>query len=192
MVKNLGGNKSKRCAHKDFVKKDSTLRTSEEEAEVYAQVSKIYGGTMCQVISVDGVELLCHIRGKFSRSRGKRDNYICVGVWVLVGKREWEKEDPKGIKVLNCDLLEVYNDKEKLQLKNTITHVNWSRFIANDIKLFGKDEEDSSDVGFSFGDEKTQEYQELIQAQIATAAANGGTTNIITTDDGELIDVDDI
>jgi hypothetical protein len=87
MVKNLGGNKAKGFARKSFAKKDNALRISQEEDEVYAQVTKIFGGT-CQVTTLDGTDMLCHIRGKF-KGRGKRDNFIGIGSWMLVGKREW-------------------------------------------------------------------------------------------------------
>jgi hypothetical protein len=188
MVKNVGGgNKSKGFARKNFVKKDHALRVSEDEDEVYAQVSKIYGGTMCQVITIDGTEMLCHIRGKF-RGRGKRDNFIGNGTWLLVGKREWEKESAKG-KLLNCDVIEVYNDADKIKLKNNLTSVDWSIFITNDSKMVGSSEAlDNDDIQFS--DEKTQEYQDLINAQVAAAQLGKSTT--ITDDDGEIIDVDDI
>ena len=187
MVKNFGGNKAKGFARKSFAKSDNTLRISQEEAELYAQVTKIYGGKMCQVTTIDGVEMLCHIRGKFS-GRGKRDNFIGNGTWLLVGKREWEKESATG-KLLNCDVIEVYNDVDKNKLKNNITTVNWSLFISNDTKTLGNEDEDSN-TGFVFSDEKTQEYKELIEAQIKSSQT--GVASIITTDDGEIINVDDI
>lgn len=187
MVKNFGGNKAKGFARKSFAKTDNVLRISEEEAEVYAQVMKVYGGTMCQVSTLDGTEMLCHIRGKF-RGRGKRDNFIANGTWMLVGKREWEKE-VKG-KLLNCDVIEVYNDADKIKLKNNITSVNWTPFISNDTKMLGSEDNEVADLGFSFGDEKTQEYQELIEAQMKAAKAGGA--SIINTDDGDIINVDDI
>ena len=52
MVKNVGGgNKSKGFARKNFVKKDTLLRVSEDEAEIYAQVTKMCGGRICQVVA---------------------------------------------------------------------------------------------------------------------------------------------
>ena len=188
MVKNTtGGNKSKGFARKNFTKKDNSLRTSEDEAEVYVQVTKIYGGPMCQVITLKDEELLCHIRGKF-RGRGKRDNFIGNGTWLLVGKREWEKESSSG-KLLNCDVIEVYNDADKVKLINNLTSVNWSSFIMNDSKMIGSDGAEP-DVGIIFADEKTQEYQDLIQAHLASAQL--GKSYAITTDDGEVIDFNDI
>jgi hypothetical protein len=186
MVKNLGGNKSKGFARKNMVKKDHLLRTAEDDAELYAQVKKIYGGKMCQVVTLTGDELLCHIRGKFA-GRGKRDNFIAVGSWLLVGKREWETET-KG-KLPNCDLLEVYSEIDKNKLKNNITSVNWSPFIVADSKnTSGIALEDGED--FVFADEKTLEYNELIETQVA--AEQTGKPAFVTMDDGEIINVDDI
>jgi len=188
MVKNTsGGNKAKGFARKNFTKGSNTLRVSHDEAEVYAQVTKILGGSMCHVISLEGTEMLCHIRGKF-RGRGKRDNLISNGTWVLVGLREWEKEASKG-KLLNCDILEVYNDYDKDRLKNTVTTVNWNSFIANDNKISPAGDDDV-ESGFEFTSEKTEEYHALIEMQLAQQKA-GTKMATIAADDDE-IDVDDI
>jgi hypothetical protein len=191
MVKNAtGGNKAKGFARKNFAKKDSPLRISEDELEVYAQVTKVHGGAMCQVTTLEGTDLLCHIRGKF-RGRGKRDNFIGNGTWLLVGLRDWEKEPAPG-KLLNCDVIEVYNDSDKIRLKNNITSENWTPFVNYDIKnvrASDSGEEDGADI--EFADEKTQEYQALIEAQVA--AAQEGKSNVLATDENnEEIDVDDI
>jgi initiation factor 1A len=186
MVKNFGGNKAKGFARKSFAKKEHTLRTSQDPDEVYAQVTKIFGGKMCQVTTLDGIEMLCHIRGKFS-GRGKRDNFIANGTWLLVGKREWESDDKK---MLNCDVIEVYNDNDKNKLKNTVTNINWSCFTNYDNKMVGSQDNDNAESGFSFGDEKTEEYQSLIEAQMK--AAKTGKASIIDTNDDEEVNVDDI
>jgi len=191
MVKNTtGGNKSKGFARKNIiVKNNSALRVSEDDAEVYAQVTKIFGGASCQVINLKGDSLLCHIRGKF-RGRGKRDNFIGVGSWLLVGLREWERESAPG-KLLNCDVIEVYNDSDKARLKNNVMSINWSPFINNDNKTFDSSIQNDTNDGIIFADEKTQEYEELLETQVESSRIMGKTNNIITTDDGE-IDVDDI
>jgi len=187
MVKNFGGNKSKGFARKSFAKKEHSLRVSEDDAEVYAQVTKIYGGSVCQVLCIDGTDMICHIRGKF-RGRGKRDNLIGNGTWLLVGKREWERE-VKG-KLLNCDVIEVYNDGDKIKLKNNLTSVNWSPFVTNDLRMVGSSDDITDDLGIVFADEKTLEYQKINETQITENAT--GKSSIITTDDGEIIDIDDI
>jgi len=192
MVKNFGGNKAKGYARKNCGKKDNVLRVVEEEGEVYAQVTKIYGGKMCQVITLDGTVMNCHIRGNFSRSRGKRDNFLAVNTWLIVGLREWENQEAKG-KTLNCDLLEVYNDAEKIKLRSNVTNVNWSRFVGNDQRSLNSSSaeeiEDDEFDGFKFASEATIEYEELIKKQLEDSKA--GVLNDIV-NESEQIDVDDI
>jgi len=195
MVKNFGGNKSKGYARKNCNNKDTNLRVVEEEGEVYAQVTKIFGGKMCQVVTLEGGIMNCHIRGSFSRPRGKRDNFVGVNTWVIVGLREWENQESKG-KTLNCDLLEVYNDNDKIKLKNNVTNVNWSQFILNDSKSINSSNSDVVDSefdGFVFADEATIEYQDLIRKQLADSKA-GLENNIILQEGGssDVVDVDDI
>lgn len=187
MVKNTsGGNKAKGYARKNFIKGTSSLRISQEEAEVYAMVSKVLGGSMCHVTDLEGTEMLCHIRGKF-RGRGKRDNFIGAGTWVLVGLRDWEKEPSKG-KLLNCDILEVYSDYDKERLQNTVTTVNWTIFTSNDNKNMLNYEDESKIL---FSTEKTDEYAALIESQIAQEKS-GVKIATIADDNEEQIDVDDI
>jgi translation initiation factor IF-1 len=190
MVKNAGGNKAKGYARKNMVKGTSALRTSEDPAEIYAQAIKISGGSMCRVNDLKGQEMNCHIRGKF-RGRGKRDNLIVAGTWLLVGLREWEQEPSPG-KLLNCDLIEVYSDNDKVKLKNSVTFVDWTPFIANDTRAIGSISSGSGDAtnDIEFADDKTQEYQALIEAHLTETKA--GKSTIISTEDGEEINVDDI
>ena len=128
MVKNFGGNKSKKLGRKHISASNSyanrKLRIKQEEDEIYACVSKIYGNGRCLLRCIDTVERPCVIRNKF-RGRGKRDNTIRVGTWILAGVRSWESKTEK--KEQTCDLLEVYNDNEVKQLKEKITE-NWSVF----------------------------------------------------------------
>jgi hypothetical protein len=191
MVKNTtGGSKHKGFARKNVVvKHNNALRVSEDDAEIYAQVTKIYGGASCQVINLKGDSFLCHIRGKF-RGRGKRDNFIGIGTWLLVGLRDWEKEPSPG-KLLNCDVIEVYNDSDKTRLKNNVTNVNWLPFINNDNKAVDSTMQNDTNDGIIFSDEKIQEYEELIEVHIEESRKTGKNT-IIIQNDGEEINVDDI
>jgi hypothetical protein len=50
---------------------------------------------------------------------------------------------------------------------------------------------DDTNDGIVFSDEKTQEYEDLIEAQLQVSKTEGRNV-IITTDDGEEVDVDDI
>jgi translation initiation factor IF-1 len=120
MVKNdTGGNKGKGLARKHVNAAkcggSKLLRVATDEAERYAVVSKMLGNGMCYVRLLSGgnggnaSDKLCIIRNKF-KGRGKRDNILDSGSWVLVGMREWaSKQD-------TCDLLEVYNDGERDRL----------------------------------------------------------------------------
>ena len=112
MVKNTGGNKAKKFASKSFNPQMKATRFSIDKDEVYASVNKMLGGGMCEVLCIDGTLRLCVIRGKFS-GKGKRDNRLCRGKWVLVGLRSWQITSKEKDK---CDLLEVYNDNDKEKL----------------------------------------------------------------------------
>ena len=98
MVKNDGGNKGKGLArkHVNAAKYGSSkqLRVATDAAERYAIVSKMLGNGMCYVRLLSGGtgvgsgDKLCIIRNKF-KGRGKRDNIIESGSWVLIGMREF-------------------------------------------------------------------------------------------------------
>jgi hypothetical protein len=88
----------------------------------------------------------------------------------------------KKDKLLNCDVIEVYSDTDKSRLKNTLLHIDWNLFVANDTKMIGPTETEDEVV---FADEKTQEYQDLIESQLKF-------DKTITTEDYEEINVEDI
>lgn len=117
MVKNSGGNKAKKFASKSFIVSNRATRFASEQGEIYAVVQCMFGGNICEVLCIDGIIRLCIIRGKFS-GKGKRDNRLSKGSWILVGLRDWEISSSN--KKQKTDLLEVYNDgdKEKL-IKNS-------------------------------------------------------------------------
>ena len=113
-MKNAGGNKSKRQGRKHInTPQQRNVRYIKEEGEVYAVVTKLLGGSNCEVMCMDGNVRLCIIRNKF-RGRDKRDNTIGPNVWVLVGIRDWEARAGKPQK---CDLLEVYSDADREKIK---------------------------------------------------------------------------
>jgi translation initiation factor 1A len=187
MVKNTtGGSKTKGQARKlvsDSKTSSKALRISTDVFEVYAQVTKNLGNGMCHVLCVDNKARLCHIRGKF-RGRGKRDNMIGLGSWILVGLREWEvgKDDTK--KLENCDLLEVYSDYDKEKLKTTLTTVNWSSFISNDNKN-SKLDDNLDSIEFT---DNVDEYKHFMEE----ALKSGKKIENIRVDDAEEINIDDI
>ena len=170
MVKNTHGG----SGHKKFGRKFTTggaksnkLRISEDEGEIYAIVTKMLGNNMFHCFCVDDTLRLGHIRGKFT-GKGKRDNMVQGGKWVLIGLREWDvSSDHSSTKVKNkiqqCDLLEVYSDSDKQRLKETISE-NWSVLDKNDVSRdLTKDAATEEADGFRFGSEKDFEREKLIE-----------------------------
>jgi len=187
MVKNTtGGSKTKGQARKfATAPKSTSLRLSENEMELYAIVTKNLGNGMCHVLCIDNITRLCHIRGKF-RGRGKKDNFVGPGSWILIGLREWELDKSHDKKLQNCDLLEVYDESDKSRLKTIVNDVNWSLFTMNDTSRVATKTGD--DELFEFTDERTEEYRELIERQMASTSR----AQTITIDDNQEINVDDI
>ena len=167
MVKNqTGGNKQNGQARKYASGNNSSakLRISEDESEIYSQVTNVLGNGMCHVLGIDNVTRLCIIRGKF-RGRNMRDNSLKRGSWVLVGLREWEllkTTSSSGKTEYNkCDLLEVYSQSDVDRLKASVS-ANWSPFIANDNLMNNISATDSE---FKFMDPKEAEYRQLLEQE---------------------------
>jgi initiation factor 1A len=160
MVKNQkGGNKAKRQGRKhvqasgNFV---ARTRFSTDPDEIYAFCTKLLGNGMCHVKCIDGNDRLCFIRKKFT-GRGKKDNTVAGGTWLLVGRRSFEKA--QAGKLEKCDLLEVYNSHDQKQIKQKELRFldRWSIFDGgidhknkNELKInenvssldFGEDSDD--------------------------------------------------
>jgi len=167
MVKNTkGGSGHKSQARKNVAPTGkaftSHTRFAIEAGEIYSQVSKVLGNGMCHVLCQDNKTRLCHFRGKF-RGRGKRDNNIINGTWVLVGTRDYESI--KVDKMANCDLLEIYSDLDKERLK-ALHGVDWSLFTANDYITSSTKYSADDDVAFSRTD-GTEEYEKMMACMTA-------------------------
>jgi hypothetical protein len=168
MVKNTkGGSGHKRQARKhttDGGVKMNRTRFSGHPDELYAICTKMYGGHV-GVFCQDGVERLCVLRKKF-KGRGKRDNIVTVGTYMLIGKRGFATTVVG--KQEKCDLLEVYTDHDKKILKQSVNNVNWSAFNPY---VSGREEKgDDFDDNIEFVEDKTIEYAELIQSNMQTVA----------------------
>jgi translation initiation factor 1A len=176
MVKNAGGNKSKRQGRKFSAPPPKrNLRLIWEEGEQYAVVTKLFGGANCQVMCMDGIERLCIIRNKF-RGRHKRDNQIGVNTWVLVGVRDWEAR--AADKTPRSDLLEVYSLIEKEKLKDLVSF-DLSALIACDELDVSKENDVVEFIETDSGDASASEMATL------------PTTDNIE-DEYDVIDVDEI
>jgi len=185
MVKNnTGGNKSKKFGRKHLSTGNSNraLREVEDEDEMYAAVVKLFGHGRCEVMCNDGKTRDCVIRNKF-RGRGKRDNMLNMGTWVMVGLRSWEviKEDKKE----TCDLLEVYSESEKEKLKK-ISSVKLAS-LAPDL-MSGKPSE-HDDIVFS---NVSEANLDMYESEHDDEKEEKDLSKLISGDQGELIDIDDI
>ncbi|MDC1321235.1 hypothetical protein N8261_04670 [Flavobacteriaceae bacterium] len=181
MVKNNGGNKSKKMGRKFLsAPVDRRVRLAMEEGEIYGVVTKLFGNGMFSVNDPDGKERLVVMRNKF-RGRGKRDNTVAMGGWVLIGERDYEScAKPKH------DLLEVYTDVEKNKLKKS----------GNPLLLKLKSEYDTAptvsetdDSLFEFTNKSAEQYNDMASV-IDNIDTN--TLKTIVMDTGDEVDVDDI
>ena len=174
MVKNVkGGKKSKKMGRKHVNETEGSVqninvRYAQEEGEMYAVVSKMYGNNMCLVECADGIARNCIIRKKFT-GRRKGDNIVAQGVWVLVGERQWEVllagKTPK------CDLLEVYSseEKEKLEKSSNVDVRRLSKLkFDNDNNKGG-----GGDSPYDFVSSETSLYEKIISEE-----ANENSNNI--------------
>lgn len=196
MVKNTkGGSGHKSQARKyETSGKQSNFKTrfSEDEFEYYAQVVAMLGNGMCHVMCKDGKKRLCIIRGKF-RGRGKRDNTLSNGKWVLVGGRDFEAEKSgEGKNLEKCDLLEVYSDLDKERLK---TLGGFNEFVARD-NTFATIAGGSDENDFEFSDNVGEdEYNNLMSELKGPAPKQISLVSIKDEDeaaDDDEINVDDI
>jgi initiation factor 1A len=212
MVKNQNGGKNSKKMGRKFVTNSSMnkkVRLAEEEGEIYAVVTKLFGNGMFSANDPDGKERLCIMRNKF-RGRSKRDNSVCLGTWVLIGEREFEScPKPKH------DLLEVYTDIEKQKLKNSGNPVFAQ--LRSDFDNKNKETIDEEDDDLVFGNGETDKYSELLKTVYAntdeaTTSSDDDATDeankeititnnnkkkvvekkSVIMDDGDEIDVDDI
>jgi translation initiation factor IF-1 len=191
MPKNTkGGSGHKGLASKDCytAKANAKTRISVDEYELYGQVKSMTGNGMFIVFCQDSKFRLCIIRGKF-KGKGKRDNVIIAGSWVLVGLREFETEHDVGIidpgtlsgkqkeknKLDKCDLLELYSEKDKNYLKSEINLPCWSLFNLD--KTGGTGTGGSGTSGFSgggsniiFSNESDNSYADIMNMDLTGIA----------------------
>lgn len=189
MVKNLNGGKKSKQMGRKFVSApvDRKIRLIQEEGELYAVVTKLLGSGMFYANDTEGKERLCVMRNKF-RGKGKRDNTVSLGTWVMIGKRDFDSsEKPK------FDLLEVYTDIEKQKLKRS----------GDPMFLLLKSEydnvnESNQDDEVDFENDDTEKYKELMEAVATVQKTSGNDANTVISkqtvvmDDGDYVDVDDI
>lgn len=159
MVKNNGGNKTKRMGRKfasEFNLEKARTRFRSNEDEFYACCVRFFGNRFLALCD-DGIERSCVLRKKFT-GRSKRDNQIVIGTWALVGRRAFETGPSLG-KLETCDLLEVYGHDDKSKLIQHETHINWKSFNAINSKETACDDE----ISFDFTEQPEETSTEVIQ-----------------------------
>merc|ERR1712195_417513 len=104
MVKNKGkGGKNRRRGKNDSeAKRELTFK---EDGQEYAQVTRMLGNGRLEAFCFDGVNRLCHIRGKL-----RKRVWIGVGDIVLLGLREFQ--DQKADIILKYDGAEALEGEE--------------------------------------------------------------------------------
>ena len=175
MVRNTtGGNGNKKFARKHAAgasnKAGNKLRISEDEGELYAVCTKNLGNNMFHAIAADGITYLVHIRGKFS-GRGRRDNTVSSGVWVLIGLRPWSNNEQTGgkKKMQQCDLLEVYTEQDKTRLKDAVDE-DWEVLNANDPTRINKEDDKYAQEIHWQTDKEAEKEKLLEEIKIGTSA----------------------
>ena len=193
MVKNqFGGSNHKKFAskHQDS-KRARKLRISEEKAEIYAITTKIFGNKFI-AMCIDGKERAVMIRGKFS-GKGKHDNFVAVGTWVLIGSRaEWSTEtDKNGLDI--CDLLEVYSNQHRDELKRTLP-LNWSILISNDFSIAEDAIKECDEGGVVFESNSARDdLRRVLEADISNKpVAFTESKDVEDEDDEDEVNFDDI
>jgi translation initiation factor IF-1 len=129
MGKNLtGGGKTKGQARKRANPTNGNtnmvLRMPENEYEIFACVTKMFGNGRISVVDNKNKEFVGIIRGKM-KGRSKRHNIITVGTIVLAGLREWE--GPTNF--IHVDVLEIYDNSQTNQI-HKIPNSNITNLIS--------------------------------------------------------------
>jgi translation initiation factor IF-1 len=153
MVKNTTGGKGSKNIARKFEQTSSNLRLSSDPDEIYAIVVKSLGNSMFHVNTIHGLtNLLLRVRGKFS-GKNKRNNFISVGSFVLIGLRDFENP-PK-----QCDLLEIYSDSDVKRLMNVPSISNSQFFLQTiDSANHSNSIHESNEISFSNDDYSDEIY----------------------------------
>lgn len=144
MVKNKGkGGKNRRRGKNDS---EATKRelTFKEDGQEYAQVTRMLGNGRLEAFCFDGVNRLCHIRGKL-----RKRVWIGVGDIILLGLREFQ--DQKADIILKYDgdearSLKAYGELPETVQINAGTEMLEGEEFGDDNFDFDEDADDANDV----------------------------------------------
>jgi hypothetical protein len=177
MVKNsFGGSNTKSLARKSFAKHSFSIRTPSHSLESLAFVHKLFSNGLEVYFADQEKPMFCHLRGKF-KGRNKGANLITIGSIVLVGFREWEAPNYKC-----CDLLEVYSQEDirAIQAMPNITLPQDPKY-RNCVQNIGSTQMTTlPEDDFQFSEDAVLEETTLEKK------------DVFTTDDGGMVDFEDI
>eukprot|EP00048_Salpingoeca_helianthica_P014719 m.223183 g.223183 ORF g.223183 m.223183 type:complete len:151 (+) comp16194_c0_seq1:69-521(+) len=131
MPKNKGKGGKNRRRGKNENDADKRELVFKEDGQEYGQVTKMLGNGHIEVLCIDGVARLCHIRGKL-----RKKVWINQGDIVLVGLRDYQ--DGKGDVILKYTADEARNLRTYKELPDGIK--------INETQTFG--EGDDGDILF--------------------------------------------
>jgi len=163
----------------------ATARVPSENGEMFAVVTKFFGGSNVEVMCYDGKERLCIIRRKF-RGRHKRSNEVTTGSLILVGLYEWQSASTSRDKRDKCDLLCVYSNEQTrtfskegrlapallallgastgTSIGNTDDHFEFINESPNDTEFSGLNSSDSDSDSDSDSERKTPPVNTIMDA----------------------------
>lgn len=129
MVNNKHGGKHKHLARKhNTEEKTFNTRMKKDSMEHYGFVEKNLGNGHFDVLCDDDVLRRCRLPGAFKKK--KRDNYVAVKGFVLIGKYDFETVVEGRIE--KCDLLETYSDMDmKIIMEHARNDNALSRFLES-------------------------------------------------------------
>ncbi|XP_038059308.1 eukaryotic translation initiation factor 1A, Y-chromosomal-like [Patiria miniata] len=134
MPKNKGKGGKNRRRGKNENESEKRELVFKEDGQEYAQVMKMLGNGRLKALCLDGVERLCHIRGKL-----RKKVWINQGDIILLGLRDYQ--DDKADVILKYNPDEARNLKEFGELPES--------YKINDTTAFGPNEDDDD---IQFGD----------------------------------------
>lgn len=165
----MGGNKARRQGRKFNGATGNSLRVAKEDGEMYAVVTKMFGGSRMEVMCADRLTRICIMRNKF-RGRNRRDNRVSIGTLCLVGLRTWETSHGAG----TVDLLHVYTQDHASRLVKDVA-ANWSWLDEGS-------ESGTPEMGYTFASEE-QSVEDIVEDECVESKPAMESEDIISVDD---------
>lgn len=153
MVKNNGGNKTKKGSRKKIqmeARRRTVAELMKEEGQEYAAVRKINGGGRFNVIGADKVERIGIARATLKRNK----KFIEVNQLILVSLRDFEEKF--------CDIIDIYDGAEvDLLVKNKLVDETFIKQYMHQKEEGDSKADNSGFIGFTIdhGNESDSENE---------------------------------